>query len=104
MTLLDDARRLAAPGINLHCDFCTGSPIGGHFAGCPILAAPRIVAALEAAEQLTAPPIDAEPTDYARGDDVHYWAFCERRMDQGHEPDCPWQALVAALRGEGVMA
>ena len=46
MTLLDDARRLLEIGVQ--CDHCSGSPQSGHLGDCPL---PRIVAALEAAEQ-----------------------------------------------------
>jgi hypothetical protein len=52
MSPLDDARKLARPDIGMHCDFCTGSPESGHFDGCPMLALPRIVAVLEAAERV----------------------------------------------------
>lgn len=52
MTPLDAARALAG-AIGMQCDFCTGSPISGHFEGCPLLSLPKIVAALEAAEALS---------------------------------------------------
>jgi hypothetical protein len=47
MSLIDDARQLAQHGIGMHCDACTGSPLSGHIYGCPMLAMPKILAALE---------------------------------------------------------
>lgn len=64
----------------------------------------RIVARYEpivkAARRLmvkTQEPIEESPFN----DGNHWFAFCGRHPDQGHAPRCPWQALVAALKGEG---
>jgi hypothetical protein len=59
---------------------------------------PRIVAALEAAERLTAWPHEAEPTEEHGTDRIY--VFC--RGNGVHGPECRYQSLVAALRGEEV--
>jgi hypothetical protein len=100
MSLLDDARRLAE-GSGDPCGFCLGyegSPGGLHAPDCPMHAVPRIVAVLEAAESLINEGIT--PTNY---DDQHgaYCTFCSAPMpNMPHATDCPWQALVATLKGE----
>lgn len=94
MSPLDAVRRLADSGIGLHCDFCTGSPISGHFEGCPILGMPKIVAALEAAERWCAAET-AVKEEQARADMPEYipsLLFYERVKAT--------IALVAALKGE----
>lgn len=117
MSLLDDARRLAERNAlafvtDTGAFRCIACPAGVvfdsdeelvHSPRCPSLALPRIVAVLEAAERLIV-PYDGEPSEYARSEDAHFHAFCERPIGQGHEPDCAWQALVAALRGDDAQA
>lgn len=81
MGLIDDAKRLVQPGIGTHCDFCTGSPISGHFDGCPLLSMGAILEVLEAAERFVA----AEVTDDRDANRVERLAAIN--------------ALVAAMRG-----
>lgn len=83
------------------CSVCFRLP---HEAACPILAAPRILAALAAAERVIDDPMGApEHADYGT-----CWVCDQgepqKRLlaDAGHADACPWQALVAALAGEQV--
>lgn len=89
MSLLDDARRLDLlvrhPTFS-SCPVCLqglGSKGEGHRKDCPVLALPKVVTALEAAETLIATGDDCGPVIEVRNDE-----------------DGPWQALVAALKGE----
>jgi hypothetical protein len=104
VNLLDDARAMMGP-ISVHCYFCTGSEISGHFDGCPALTTlPRIVAALEAAERLLKAHPDYEPICEIGIDHVSVYEFCEGNpYISCHDSDCPWQALAAAMRGEEVV-
>jgi hypothetical protein len=104
VNLLDDARAMMGP-ISVHCYFCTGSEISGHFDGCPALTTlPRIVAALEAAERMLKAHPDYEPICEIGIDHVSVYEFCEGNpYISCHDSDCPWQALAAAMRGEEVV-
>lgn len=103
MTPLEAAKRLADASIGVHCDFCTGSPISGHFEDCPLFAVPQIVAALEAAERMAAVEPDFQDEAIDDGQIVRRCAVCQwvpsPRFDGGHHPDCEYQALVVALEG-----
>lgn len=97
---------LGGDGYCIACDEYIGTSNGSHAPDCPTLAMPRIVAALEAAERVTdhADPF-SEPTHYEDNPtERSTYVFCARDTRDGHAVDCPWQALVAALRGEGVPA
>ena len=121
MTLLDDVRRLIAAfdentGLALQgsentraCRLCKGmltyhddAPAQRHHSvDCPILALPRIVAALEAAERLA--PFIPRFVDHG---DLRcfgcYEVLNNERLLMGHEDDCPTMALVTALQGKEV--
>lgn len=99
MSLLDDARRLAKienavavdDGDAGHGKYgcCGEADYRGHLRDCPWLAMPRIVAALEAAEELLF---------YTIGWSLRC-VFCSACTEHGdHNQSCPWQALVAALK------
>jgi hypothetical protein len=117
MSLIDDARKMAADCPNAtdrggrgECYYCFGGNYaGGYLSGsptesefhhapdCPWLSMPKIVAALEAAERLKI----YRPA--ALSDDRYQCQFCgatAAAYPMDHESECPWQALVAALRGE----
>lgn len=110
MSLLDDAKRLLNemdPTIQGMCTFCYGvedrpGATGArtqHKAGCVYLRRDRILAALEAAERVLNATIGPgeEPTD----DNDDEYVFCGLAVGD-HEgrsvDDCPWQALVVALK------
>ena len=111
MSLLDDARRLAEGGPptyeDMFCLLCDAQvvafgvnpvyPAGPHRIDCPWPAMPRIVAALEAAGRIANDsPLDSKVAQ--GGAEVEACKFCYGEF--AHEADCPWQALVAAMRGE----
>jgi hypothetical protein len=108
VSLLDDARRLAAHELRDHEDiggygFCPLCDMpSGHAPNCAWLAMPKIVAAMEAAERLSGDePI--VPVYFSGSDWKYQYAFCDKPIeinDDTHAPDCPWQALVAALKTE----
>lgn len=87
-------------------DFCVGCAYNDrrHLPGCPILALPRIVAALEAAERMTGPLAPVIVGSDAVG---RYCTECDETSDfadpPAHADDCPWQALAAALEGDEVV-
>lgn len=94
MTPLDAARRLAEYTTRqrrMICMICK-QPFAegerGHAPDCPLLAMPRIVAALEAAQKLV------RATEMDPGCTVCARSFVEDPHGQG----CEWQALVAALK------
>lgn len=92
------------------CVFCGGFKMDRHRPDCPWLSMSKIVAALEAAERLVATQGGAEepemgccggctsercgPADLVFCDGTSGWPKNE------HKADCPWQALVAALKGD----
>lgn len=110
MSLLDDARRLANadpwPDDQSTCPFC-GEWVGKHAEECPWLQMPQIVAALEATEAIVAPESGDIGCEAVHNEDGAYLRsdcrYCQATYDteEPHAPDCPWQALVAALKGEG---
>lgn len=74
-----------------------------HSPDCPVPTLPRIVAALEAAELYSGMFVGGAAPSRARpGEWGQCWG-CGILLPK-HAPDCPWQALVAALRGEEVTA
>lgn len=123
MSLVDAARKLWEAGASMdeHCHHCDSyitsflpaeHQTGEHSPDCPWLALPQIVAALEAAEKvLTAGEPGGATTDGA----AYRWdggecQFCggygpvmRGQYESGHQVDCPWMALRAALRGDGGM-
>lgn len=75
--------------------YCRGrAPMAdGHMPGCPWLARPKLVAALEAAERVAAKePIYGETWRSER------CVYCDGPPG-GHEEDCLWHRLQGALRG-----
>jgi hypothetical protein len=109
--LLDAARRLNQDepigqfetGGRNYFVFCGRMVQQGHAPDCPWLSLPRIVAALEAAERVA--ETTTEPVNTIGIDLDQEYAFCgewAERDDSGHASDCPWQALVAALKGNMV--
>ena len=67
----------------------------GHEDACLV---PRVLAALQAAERIaTDSPMDSEVAQ--GGVSLVSCKFCYGEL--AHESDCSWQALVAALRGDG---
>ncbi len=104
MSLLDDARRLAQrvdPVVDDYCEACqqasppraTGTPFP-HASYCPWLSLPKIVAALEAAQEIIDMYPDDEPTtEYGIDHEVIY-VFCEGNPEtRRHSPGCQWLAL-----------
>ena len=98
MSLLDDASRLASHELRDHddvggygfCPLCDEPE--GHRSGCPWLAMPRIVAALEAAEAY----IHTGPSE-------HWCPICLRAIRYGGEPHadgCEFAALASALKSD----
>jgi hypothetical protein len=96
MSLQDDVRTLAEAmpykllDKSSHCHFCRASMWNmedEHYDGCPILALPRVLAVLEAAEQVV---------------EMHH---IDDPVGTHHVPtESPsWRALVKALRGEKVV-
>lgn len=106
MSILDDARRLMAfADIPTECAFCGGKDDVGnykHVTDCPWLSLSRIVAVLEAAERVT----QDDPFILTWDHDGSYYNCWECDAPRGtyHEPDCLWQSLVAAMRGEEIGA
>jgi hypothetical protein len=108
MSLLDDARRLAAHDLRDHddiggygfCPLCERTE--GHRPDCPWLRLPRIVAVVEAAERVVNAVDDEPVTEVAL--DGQIYAICDKAAwpDGEHAADCAWQALKAALRGEAL--
>lgn len=96
MSLLDDARRLEKPHYS-DCHYCGTINPGAHAEGCPMLSLPKIVAVLEAAERV----MQGSERNRASG---WCWGCGNSRARayvdglQEHKKDCPWQALVAALK------
>lgn len=91
MSLIEDARRLAAQSVHEpyagdHCVFCAGRRnVDDHLPHCPWLSMPRIVAALEAAQAVVDRAFFREDGTY-EGRRIGYTDALE--------------ALVSALRGE----
>lgn len=143
ISLVETARRLAempleawcglgSDGYCIACDTPVRYDGSGHEAGCPVLALPRIVEALELAERFgivfeqqdDAVRIISNPrkrwrlndralrvmdaADRLPGDEPceeygteRLFVFCRGDALVGrHHPDCRYQALVKALRGE----
>lgn len=108
MSLIDDARRIEEidptyeddgyVGLGRHvCVFC-GTWAPDHGGDCPWLSLPQIVAALEAAEKIVGVLDEDGPTDNGRG---MVCRCCGVALATGyHDADCPWQALVTALKGD----
>lgn len=111
MSPLDAARRLDAFRLRqrrmvcLACEQPFAEGEQGHALDCPLLALPRIIAALDLAERviLTMPETSVF---LGFGQDRHC-RFCHEMVYQGalwagtrHTPECPWPALVAALKAE----
>ena len=116
VSLAEDARRLMAEfegntglalqggGDNRACRICKvrvtyheDAPCQRHHAAhCLVLSLPQIVAVLEAAERLPNDErIVAETGSYIA------YAICEGdALSRQHAPDCAYQALMAALRGD----
>lgn len=96
MTPLEAARRL-----DCLCDASEGV----HSVVCVLTVRDRIVAALEAAERAIddGPYAGAYPglgpNDPSAG--CAMCGFCGEPTTRAHLKDCTWQALVAALGGEG---
>lgn len=111
MTLIEDARRLAQvdpwyENERAGTSFCIAcGAYESHRDNCPWLALPRIVQALEAGGRLIALPcsVNGQEPFFATevGGPLQHW-FCGGQGQ--HKPDCPWQALVVALRGDEVPA
>lgn len=84
--------------------FCDGNaPMAdGHAPECPWVRRGRILAVLEAAERLIDwHPLADEPTSFDDNPrERSTYVFCGNDTKDGHADDCPWQALVAALRGK----
>ncbi len=56
----------------------------------------RIIKVLEAADRLVEGEGEPVVDDYSKGD---VFAFCKRPFaDLVHADDCPWQALLSALK------
>lgn len=117
MGLIEDARTMLEAGEPTgemdQCLYCgqygthdTGWKIG-HDPDCCWPSMPRIVAALEAAGRTLNSNVQVVRTWY---DEYNGWKMscgsCLRTIPKGglltsefpHKPDCPWQALVAAMR------
>lgn len=101
MTLLDDARQLARSGIGMYCDACTGSPESGHFDQCPMLSLPKIVAALEVADQMEARFTVGSFLDDSGTPTVLSCELCGESAaatePRKHSPRCRIGALAAAF-------
>jgi hypothetical protein len=93
MTPLEAARAMDATQISMHCDYCTGSPVSGHFDVCPMLQMPAIVAALEAADAVRVELVglSGEMRPYHRGADGQASLY--------HLYDETVTEFVAALKG-----
>ena len=114
MTLIEDARRIAAAGapMSAHawCWFCHARLVGyfdfvneqPHRPDCPWLSLPRIVAALEAAQALVeaGPPIHAYSSPF-----LFRCVYClgseegsfSKEFHTVHVVDDPWLELCSAL-------
>ena len=108
MTPLSKARDMADLSIGTYCDFCAGSPISGHFEGCPILAMPKIVRVLELMGQgiqaLGEHPVQDED-GLARGmfdslRDVCLWCGVSSYGRNQHYDGCEWEELVNLFKGD----
>lgn len=60
--------------------------------------AARILATLEAAEDLLTNWSTSEPVEERATDTV--FMFCGNPTRLSHAPDCPWETLVTAIKGE----
>jgi hypothetical protein len=96
VTPLEAARRL-----DCLCDASEGM----HSEVCVLTVRDQIVAALEAAERAIndGPYAGAYPGlgPYDPSAGCAMCGFCGEPTTRAHLKDCAWQALVAALRGEG---
>lgn len=120
MSLVEDAQRVMDRTVRTSdvfgkrgtiCHLCSSARIFWndqpieHSPDCPVPALPGIVAALAAAERLReilgaeGPTRDIGATRVCRGCQVDMALSYHR-----HRTDCPWQVLVAALRGVEVTA
>ena len=112
MTPLDAAKRLVEHGMVIrhsdgykNCGYCGQSSATGHGDGtnhsipCIVPSLPNIVAALEAAERL---PTEEPVEEYGA---ERSYVFCRGdAINDRHTPGCCYQSLVAALKGEEVLA
>ena len=109
MSLIEDAKRLEKSGFtpwedscHLTCELCGEDGAGEegpfpHAPTCPWLALPRIVAALEAAQRVIGMNVTVTVFE---GNDIRVCLACRyhSRVPNSHFDDCPWQALVEAMR------
>lgn len=106
MSLLDDARRIqeaGPPDYGDVCVICQAQLQKGHASDCPWLAMPKIINVIEAAGRVI---LDLPETSVFLGfGQNRHCRFCGRTTyldgewrGTSHETECPWPALVAALK------
>jgi hypothetical protein len=108
VSALEDAMVLLnemTPSYQGMCLFCYGvedqpGPYGRtqHKSDCVYVRRDRIIAVLEAAERLPG----EEPVTEGSGGYIAYTICGDDAVTGNHAPDCPYQALVTALKGEVV--